>query len=297
VVRRYSYLFLCLFLAPLLAGASVSITDGRGQTVSFKAPPQRIVSTFLGADEMLKEILVRGGKLHHLQAVSTLADNPDYSHITPVPKSIKGRAGDDLESLLRLKPDLAVVASFNRPEFVRRLEQAKVQTFVLNKFSSFADIEENIKQLGVLTGETKSANQLAAEFRGALEKTANPPAGKKRATVLTFMANGSVHGAGTTFDDIARYSGTTNLASQKGYQGWARLSPEVLASLDPDFLVVAGRPEHKPTLVAQIRSTPGFASMRAAKEGRVVIIAGRDLTAVSHHVVNAVTALHKAAYN
>src|SRR5690606_38138354 len=101
---------------------------------------------------------------------------------------------------------------------------------------------------------------------------------------------------GTTFDDIARYSGTVNLASQKGFTGWARPSAEVLSGLDPDFLVAAGGSNDKAKVLAEIQRTPGFSAMRAAKEGRVVVIPGRDLTAVSHHVVNAAIALHKAVY-
>ena len=288
--------FKILFLLIFASANVTAIVDGRGQTVRVDVPATRIVSTFLGADEILKEILVRAGSLHHLRAVSTLADNPAYSHIAPVPASIKARAGDDLEAVLKIKPDLAVVASFNRPEFVRRLEQANVPTFVLHRFSSLADIEQNIRTLGLLAGEPKAAEQLAKEFRNALTKTSQPPTGQKKKTVLTFMANGSVHGTDTTFDDIARFAGTENLAASKNYKGWMRLSPEVLASLNPDFLVASGDPAHKAAILATIRKTAGFANMPAAIAGRVVVIPGRDLTAVSHHVVAAVNALHGAVY-
>lgn len=291
-MRKLNLLFLLIFSS----ANATTVEDGRGQAVRVDLPAKRIVSTFLGGDEILKEILVRAGSLHHLQAVSTLADDPAYSHIAPVPASIKARAGDDLEAVLKLKPDLAVVASFNRPEFVRRLDQAKVRTFVLHRFHSFTDIEQNIRTLGLLTGETKAAEQLATEFRNALKQTSQPPTGQKKKTVLTFMANGSVHGADTTFDDIARYAGTENLAASKNYKGWMRLSPEVLASLNPDFLVASGDPGNKAQILDTIRKTAGFANMPAAKAGRVIVIPGRDLSAVSHHVVAAVKALHEAVY-
>ena len=119
---RPKHLFLLILTCSTQLAYGLTLKDGRGKSVTISQPVKRIVSTFLGADEVLMEILVRCGKRHHLKAVSFIADDPRYSHIIPLPPSIKARAGTNIEEILKVKPDLAILASFNRPEFVRRLD-------------------------------------------------------------------------------------------------------------------------------------------------------------------------------
>src|SRR4051812_26256730 len=105
-----------LILIPWLLAAS-TLVDGRGRSVDVAAAPVRIASCSLASDETLLALL--GPGTPRLVAVSSLATDRRYSNIAgEIPKSLTGRCGTELESLLALKPDLAVLASYNRPELL-----------------------------------------------------------------------------------------------------------------------------------------------------------------------------------
>ena len=53
----------------------------------------------------------------------------------PVP-DLHALLGGDVEAALALRPDLVILATYNRPEAIRRFEQAKVPVFVLSDFAS-----------------------------------------------------------------------------------------------------------------------------------------------------------------
>ncbi len=279
MARMRSFL-LTLIALPILLGAS-TIT------------PQRIASGSLASDEILIELLKARGELSRLVAVSLFATDPSYSNVVgDVPKTLTGRVGGELESLLALKPDLAVVASYNKPEMVARLEGAKVRVVRLTEFRSLDDIEKNIETLGKAAGAEAEAHKMLADFRGVregLRAAAAKHARKPR--VLDFSEDGTVSGAETLFDSLVKEAGGIPLASAQGLRNWPKVATEALAVMRPDVLVVAGDPERKAEYLTRIRSLPGWREMPAAKAGRLVVIPGRELAAVSPHVLKALKKL------
>ena len=261
-------------------------------TASAAVGPQRVLSGSLASDEIAVELLGRAHSLGLLLAVSTLADDPLYSNIAPVPTSIKSRFGADLEGALALRPDLVILASFNKPETLERFKTAKVATLLLGEFRNFDDIEAHIVAIGTALHVEREAEALKQQMVADLAALKSP-APKNRPLVLDFHAGGTVSGEGTLFDALVRAAGGTDLATKNGWRGWPAVGAETLATLAPDVIVAAGKESERLSVQALIRQTPGWKDMSTAKTARLVLIPERELSATSHHVVKAAQRLNK----
>ncbi len=264
-------------------------------SVGFAAAPQRIASATVGTDEILFEILSRRQELHRLIAVSIFSDNKKYSHLDKIPSSIKGRVGDSVEALLALKPDLAIVASYNRQEISHQLNAAGVQVVLQENFRSLSDIQDNIRMIGRVTGTSKEADALVQEMQKELQasKAASVCVGGDP-TFIQYSSYDTVPGSGTIINDAAQHAGLQNLAARLKLSGWAPLSQEVVATLNPDFVVTSGEPEQKKEIQAQLLRSPAWQKLKAVQAGRLIIIPDRQLYTVSHHVTKLVKTLAAA---
>jgi iron complex transport system substrate-binding protein len=264
-------------------------------TLSLAAAPQRIASATVGTDEILFEILSRRQELHRLVAVSIFSENKKYSHLKKIPASIKGRVGDSVEALLALKPDLAIVASYNRQDISHQLKAAGVSVITQENFRSLSDIQENIRMIGRVTGTSKEAEALVQEMQKELQAsksakacTAGDP------TFIQYSGYDTVPGADTIINDAATHAGLVNLAARLKLSGWAPLSQEVLATLNPDFVVISGDPLQKKAVQAQLARSPAWQKLKAVQAGRLIIVPERELYTVSHHVTKLVRTLAAA---
>ncbi len=264
-------------------------------SIGFAAAPQRIASATVGTDEILFEILSRRQELHRLIAVSIFSDNKKYSHLEKIPSSIKGRVGDSVEALLALKPDLAIVASYNRQEISHQLKAAGVQVVMQENFRSLSDIQDNIRMIGRVTDTSKEADALVQEMQKELQAIkAASACGGNDPTFIQYSSYDTVPGAGTIINDAAQYAGLQNLAARLKLSGWAPLSQEVLATLNPDFVVTSGEPAQKKDIQAQLLRSPAWQKLKAVQAGRLIIIPDRQLYTVSHHVTKLVKTLAAA---
>ncbi len=293
------FLIICLLICPFQDQIRANTyTDSRGRTVKLINPPKRIASTSLAGDEILIELLSRQGQLPRLIAISSLSEDSNYSNITSEAKTIKGRAGNELENLLAQKPDLIVLASYNRPAMITRLDKANVPAFVLGGFNSFDDITNSIQKIGKLIGATKEAESLVGELsktRKTLAATSRVH--KKKVTILNFSETQTLNGKNTTFDSIVTGAGATNLASEMNISGWSKIGVEKLITLNPDYVIAIGDPQNADKIKEKIKKTLGYRSMKAVKENRIILVPGRILLSVSHHAIKASQIIHKALWS
>lgn len=280
MIDRYLRIVVLLLIPHLLGAAR--LTDARGIELVLPKPAARIVSSSLASDELAIALLQESGSLQRLVAVSALADDPRYSNIVPVPASIRGRFAGDVEATLAMVPDLVIVASFNRPEALRRFEQAKVPIFVLPDFVGFDGLLKHIDRLGELLHVRQQATRLQEQVRTELEQlqVRAAPLQDNKPRILHVYSDGTVSGSDTMLDAIVRAAGASNAAA--GVSGWKKLSIEALLRLDPDCMIVT---DDEQITIAQI---PGLRQLRAVTTGCMIRVPGNQLSALSHHVLKAV---------
>ena len=272
------------------SGFPRAVTDAGGATIRLAAPPQRIVSQTLATDEILFAIVdpIR------IVGVSTLAVDPTYSNVVVAARARGAPPIRSAEDVIALRPDLIFVASYSRAEIVELLRASGAPVYRFGAFDSIADVLENIRRTGRAVGADAEAARLVADVERRLAQFRDRPRPPGRPRVLSFTPSGQSAGAKTTFDDIVRHAGGINVAAERGFSGFPRLSVEQVLAWDPDVIVTGAGPGQAAGVKAALLANPGIAATRAARGGHIVILQDRTLLAASHHVVDAVDELARA---
>jgi len=254
-------------------------------------PPQRIVSQTIFSDEVLLEL---GDEVRsRVVAVSALVDDPAYSTVANRwPKSVP-RAPMTSETVLAARAELVIIADFTAVETRELLERTQIPLLMLAGFSGFADFRTNARAIGEAVGQAKAGQELVERFDTELAKRSSDAAGGL-ATVS--WAAGNVAGTGTTFDDVAKAAGLTNVAARNDIAGHKPVAVEQLVVWDPQMLVVPCPTGRTCTEVAaEVRAQPGIAATRAARSDCVLAMPSAILYSSGWAMLDAVDALTKAA--
>jgi iron complex transport system substrate-binding protein len=135
---------------------AVSVTDASGAKVTLEQPARRVVSLAPHATELLFAV----GAGETLVGVLAPADWPTEARALP-------KVGDnnavDLEAILALRPDLVVTWPYLSSLHVDRLRALGVAVYVSEPRKP-ADIAEEMRRLGLLTGHEAGASRVAAEL-------------------------------------------------------------------------------------------------------------------------------------
>ncbi len=156
--------------------APVSALDATGARVELAAPAARIVSLAPHATELL---FVAGAGKSVVGVLSPADWPPEAKH---VPR-IGDAAGLDLERIVALKPDLAVVWPYLAPAQVERLRALGVPVFVSDPRTPEA-IADDLERLGALAGTDETAARAAAAFRARLAALTQRERGAAKVSVF-----------------------------------------------------------------------------------------------------------------
>lgn len=254
------------------------------------AVPQRIVSTALTADEILHALI---GDSQRLVALSALTTNKLHSNIHHLPRLPPTLKTTSVEHVVSLRPDLIVYSVFNRPEFVNLTQHLGIDTMVLKKATQLEHVLANITQLGQRVGAVPRAQALVKGWRQKLAriKETRP---KKPPRLLNYFADNTVMGHGTLFDALIEHAGGINLAAQQNIKGFRVISAEILATLQPDFIVIPTGIYKPQEVTVRLSKTSGWKHMQAVKQQKFIFIPNRELMATSQYAFVALQKLHTA---
>ncbi|RMG45306.1 MAG: ABC transporter substrate-binding protein [Acidobacteria bacterium] len=271
--RRSDRLLLTALAALWLAGCAA------GGVPQAPARPERICSVSLAGDELLALLV----PVERVVCVSALADDPETSNVAGFYPPAIPRLSANIEPVIASRPDLVVAAPWNEGGFLRLLARSGIPSLVLDEVRDFDGLRALVVRLGERLGEPERARAVVADLDRRLEalRSRRPEPGA-RPRVLS-LSHSVVAGAGTTVDALIRAAGGRNAAAEAGVTGHRKLSVERILAIDPDVLLLGFDPGGSPD--AALASTPALASMRAVREGRVVVLPPRLLTTVSPHLI------------
>ena len=279
-------------VVPDRTNGALRISAPDGSTVTLDGPVKRLVALSTGAEE----IIVGLGRVETLIGVSRFARDPIYSNIVEkvasIDDTIVGSLGTSTEHIVRLRPDLVLVTRYNAPRSRAELERLGLRVFPLPNPRSFSDIEETIELLGDILNAGARARRLVDQMRQRLARVEEErPANAPRVLYLAGPANLWLAGSGTVIGEIIERAGCRNVAAEKGLREFHRVGKELLLSWQPDWILIDGKGEDDTTLVDAFQQDPVLARLKAVSTRKIVVIPARKLTAVSHHVVDAVEIL------
>jgi iron complex transport system substrate-binding protein len=145
---------------PAAVAAAVAAEDATGASIELASPALRIVSLAPHATELL----FAAGAGERVVGVLAPADWPPEASALP---RVGTAAGLDLERIVALKPDLAVVWPYLAPAQIERLRALGMAVFVSDPHTPAA-IAVELERLGTLAGTDASAARAAAAFRARL---------------------------------------------------------------------------------------------------------------------------------
>lgn len=258
---------------------------------SIAAAERPVVSGSLASDEVL--VALFNDVARPPVVLSNFADDPAYSNITREAKKFPQRWHNSAEALLALNPRLVILASYNNPALKARLAQTKITVVELQHFNSIDDIKANIRTIGTAVGRSLQAEALIKDMDLRLQRIASKPTNNPP-KILLYSASGNPGGKETLPDAVISAAGGMNLAAVAGTTGWAKISSEILAGLQPDYILTTDGAQTRADMLKTIKQDPLWKNMRAVKEGRIIFVEQSALFAVSHYIVTAVEALGRA---
>ncbi|HXK60688.1 MAG TPA: cobalamin-binding protein [Acidobacteriota bacterium] len=177
-----------------------------------------------------------------------------------------------LEKIVSLRPDLILAEHWSSSKISKRLSQLGLEVVETTSPSSIDQVYELIRQVGEATGRNREADKRIAEmkeriaaarlraarfrFRPSIYVEIDPPSwtvGRRSYTSEAIL----IAGGRNLFDDVNRPS--------------LLVSKEMVLQKDPDVIL---------SFVAkadEIRARPGWADLRAVREGRIIDDFNRDL--------------------
>ena len=211
---------------PTATPAPVVVTDTNGQPVQFDTPPERMVVYDGAAVEMLFAI----GEGHRVIGTHSYVIYPPET--ASIPK-IGDAFNMDIEAIVALEPDLVYVF-YDR--FNEDLERAGLRVLYIKSLSDgFAEVANQIRMWGLITGGTEEAGKLAGKFDARVAAIEEKLAGVEPATtVYSHDFQWWTPGRKTLVNDVFELLKLHNIADFAGYQ---QISPEVVVAANPDIIM------------------------------------------------------------
>ena len=245
----------------------IAVTDEVGNFVTVNAEPQRIVSLAPSHTEILCAL----GLGNRLVGVTTYCNFPP--DVADKPR-VGGFSDVDLEQVVGLAPNLVLASTIHLTEVVPRLEELGITVFVVNPPTVLA-VLDSILTIGFITGQARTAAALVAKMQERIDAVLETIAGATKPEVFWELGPELyTAGPGSFIDDLITLSGGTNVAADAKSQ-WPQLSVEAIIMKDPEIVVLA---DHNYGETAEmVAARPGWASVTAVKERRVVELTNDDI--------------------
>lgn len=272
----------------------LTLVDSIGETYKLNAPPQRIVSVTLGADEMLSTLV----DSRRIAGITQLADLDSLSNVTGAFPSSITRINGDVEEILALEPDLVFVAAYTRAETIRVLLRSGIPVVRFSEYSSFAHIRQNIRLLAALTDSRKQAETLLAELQQRQKKVMARSQGQTPPRVLYYTLDGFSTGKGTLMDETISLAGGYNVLHDTGITGPQKISQEMAIGLQPEVILMGGwQANQVRSPAAQLSGERAWQNVPAVRNGKVFDLKGNWRDSVSQYSWDGLEQINKLLHS
>lgn len=264
-----------------------TLIDGLGAEVTISAPPQRIVSLSLGADEVLLPMI----GAERFVAVTQFALDPAISNVAllaaQVPNTIA--AASDTELIISLQPDMVFVASFTEQPVIQQLRDAGLTVYATSYPVGLDAVRDNIRLLGQAVGEEEAAEALIAEMKAEIEAVTQAVGAPEMAVRALYLTPGNyTSGVNSTISEIITTAGGVDVAAAAGVDQFSPVTDEFIIEQNPDVILLSGWTPWDPTFVDTFKNNPAFSGLSAVQNNRVYIANDAHLTTVSQFIVEGV---------
>ncbi len=258
----------------------ITVTDARGEIISFEAPPERIVS-FMASNT---EILFYLGLGDRVVAVDDFSDYP--AEVQQLPK-VGNAFGVNYELIVNMSADVVVTASYNE-DMIERLEDLG-QTVIATRSTTIDDIYSDMEMLGRMCGIEEEAKGMADSIRDEMDdlKVDLPEDDRPKVLYVIDTFGGVWTTGGETFQNtLITNAGGHNIAADK--TGWISLSDEEIISADPEVIIAT---ESVRSGLEEILEKDSWSEISAVKNENIFYVDDNIMSRPGPRVVDAQGAL------
>ncbi len=251
-------------------GFPMQITDDLGRQVTIKEAPQRIVSLAPAITETLFALVLSD----KVVGVTNYCDYPAEAKAKP---KVGGFSTPSAELVVAAKPDLVLATTINE-NYVPQLEQAGL-TVVTIESLNLAQVLENIRLIGQVTGASEAANNLTADMQKRIDsittKVSALPDEQKPAVYFEIWPDPLTTGGSKSFvNSLITMAGGKNIAGDVEMD-WVNLSPEMVLARDPKVAILCHHGSSLQT-VEDFKSRKGWEQVSAIKNNRIGLVSDEN---------------------
>jgi len=257
---RCGFVILLLALGVLGRASATQVTDDRGVTVVLPQAPQRIVTLL----PSLTEVVCALGRCDRLVGVDRYSDYPGTVRALP---QLGGGLDPNIAGVVALRPDVVLMATSSRA--VQRLESLGVKVVALEPHNA-ADVQRVIARIGEVLG-VPDAQRLWREIDAGVNAAAASIPAAARSTRVYFEVGRGPYAAGEASfigETLARLGAKNIVPRSEG--PFPKINPEFVVRADPDLIMISQN------AAPQLEQRPGWASLRALREGRLCVFSPED---------------------
>jgi len=270
-----------------------TITEPSGRNVILPTRPERIVIGEAGSADVLSEVLDPRRIAAWPFTVDQWGGNQEYFAAHP---EVTRFQAFNAETILALKPDLVLCASFQDAGTIAAIHESKVPVLRLEGFHSWQSIRAWISALGAAVDEDAKTQTLLERCEARLAAVDQAVAGRAKPRVLAYSnhnGNGTAVGSGETQDEVIRRAGGINAAAEAGMKGFGPFTFEQMLKLKPDVILVTGGDAPSNRTANFLLNEPLLAELQAIKDKRFVVLPGKYYDATTQYMVSGVELLAK----
>lgn len=243
----------------LVAAASLAwAAPSSAQAEAKSTPPQRVMSLYLCADQLLLALLPR----ERIASISYLAVDTSISYYARQAAGLPINYGL-AEQAIAARADLVLTGPFAHRSQIDLLRSLGLNVRSVGYPNSFESVRKELRDLAALLGTEDVAEKLLAEMDARLARI--PPAPPRRPLGAIFLGGSATIGKGEFVGDVMARAGFDNLAERIGIVGVAPLDMEILLAHEPDLLIVGSSWDGRVSLASDRLSHPALRHAFAGK--------------------------------
>lgn len=245
---------------------ALTYTDGLGREVTLEGPAQRIVSLAPSVTELLFAV----GAGDQVVGRDELSDFPaEAANVASIGSTF---AALNTEAILALEPDLVIAAEINTLEQVQALENVGLTVYYLKNPLTFAELFDQVRWAGTITGHEDEANALAESLSERVDAVTEAVSTLEEKPTVFYEIDGTdtskpwTTGAGTFMDTMITLAGGVNIGGVLS-EPYAQMSVEEIVLQNPDVIIL-GDTLYGVT-IESIAERTGWADITAVKENKI----------------------------
>jgi len=268
-------------------------TDAENYALTIARPTRRISSEYWSIDEYVYSV----SQPQDVVSVSESAYDRSVSNVYQFAEMYHPAITTDPETVLKLDPDLLLIASSGRADFTDLLRKAGMPSFrMFTDFTSLDEIDRTILLTGYLTGNDAAASNIHEKFQEAIRRArAKKPPAAPAPRILGYTV-GYGYGDHTVFNDVVGVLGGINVGAENGLHGYSLINPEQVVVWDPEWIVSGAARGTTHDALQRLLDDPTIAQTTAARKGQIVVFDNNVFLPLSPFTTLLIDALGDALY-